>query len=72
MTAAHCCDVVALDGTTVVAGEHTLYDDSEGNEQRMDVAEIVSHEAYDSVTIDNDICLLKLAQALQFNEYVML
>jgi len=33
---------------------------NEGTEQRVNVAKILAHEDYDSSTISNDICLLKV------------
>ena len=34
---------------------------NEGVEQRVNVAKILAHEDYDSSTITNDICLLKVS-----------
>ena len=62
LTAAHCVtnggDVIAPD-TVVVLTEATVL--TEGN--RYQVTEVVRHEGYSEWTLDNDIALIKLAEA---------
>ena len=41
-----------------------------GREQVFQVSQVFSHPNYDSVTDDNDFCLLKLATSIEFNQYV--
>eukprot|EP00095_Tigriopus_kingsejongensis_P010976 maker-scaffold270_size230592-snap-gene-1.27 protein:Tk10976 transcript:maker-scaffold270_size230592-snap-gene-1.27-mRNA-1 annotation:"trypsin-like serine proteinase 1" len=70
ITAAHCCRGDQPGDFQVIAGEHNLRKD-EGNEQTREVTEIIMHETYgDPTTHSNDICLLKLDVALDFNGLV--
>jgi elastase-1 len=66
LTAAHCCDGFDASDFTVVAGDHNLVN-NEGTEQRVGVDKIVIHEDYNSDTIKNDICILKLKSDLELN-----
>ena len=36
----------------------------------MQVESVFLHSGYDSWTVENDICLLKLQEAAQLNDYV--
>ena len=47
----------------VVGGEHDLYVD-ESTEQAVSVSSVTVHPLYDSYTVTNDICLLRLARPL--------
>lgn len=69
LTAGHCCYGGDADYVSIVAGEHDLGRD-EGPEQRIDVAEIISHENFDYDIIANDVCLLRLKEPLVFNDEV--
>jgi len=66
LTAAHCCAGQLALAVHVVAGGIKLYV-NEGTEQRVNVAKILAHEDYDSSTISNDICLLKLSEPLDLS-----
>ena len=69
ITAAHCCDGNTPEGVTVVAGEHRLYDNTDGGtEQLVPVQEITMHPEYSRFTITNDVCLLTLAAPIDINE----
>ena len=52
-----------------VVGEHDMYK-SEGTETVHTVDTIFEHGQYDSVTVNNDIALLKLTNEITFNNYV--
>lgn len=71
VTAAHCCYGVAenfLDWADfeVVAGELNL-DITEGTEQRRAIADHIPHPQYSSSTLENDVCLLFLANPLDLS-----
>jgi len=57
LTAAHCQVLV---GDKIILGRHDL---TTSTGEVIDVAEVITHEDYDSATNDHDICLLHLAQA---------
>jgi len=69
ITAAHC---IAFGGpTSLVLGEHDLSstnDADDTNRKEVSVSTIV-HPDYDSSTVNNDIALLKLAQAVDLSIY---
>ena len=67
LTAAHCCDKAS--GFNVVAGGVSLQT-NEGIEQQTSVKEIFIHENYTEEGTNNDICMLRLATYLEFNENV--
>ena len=67
LTAAHCCDKAS--GFNVVAGGVSLQL-NEGIEQQTTVEEIFIHENYTKNETNNDICMLRLASHLKFNENV--
>jgi len=69
LTAAHCCAGQIPATLHVVAGGIKL-NNFENEEQKRDVAEIIGHPDYDSSTITNDACLLKLKQPFEFTDYV--
>uniref|UniRef100_A0A3P8TAX8 Peptidase S1 domain-containing protein n=1 Tax=Amphiprion percula TaxID=161767 RepID=A0A3P8TAX8_AMPPE len=58
LTAAHCISPADLNTTVVHLGLD--------NEATWRLADIVRHPLYDSVTFENDICLLKLAAPVNF------
>lgn len=70
ITAAHCCDVSTSPSSfSVSAGRHNIEQNNEELAQTIDVSDFVKHENYDATgKIDNDICLLKLADSLNFDE----
>jgi secreted trypsin-like serine protease len=64
ITAAHCY----RSDLSVLAGIHDL--SSPGTTtQKVNIEKYILHQAYNDVTTDNDIMLLKLSSPLQFNEY---
>lgn len=64
ITAAHCCVGQDIADLRVVAGDHDLSTENEG-EQDSSIKEIIIHEDYDSAALTNDICILVLDNALQ-------
>ena len=54
-------------------GEHDVQTDWESNseEQVIQVEQIIPRSDYNENTIDNDVAILKLAQDVQFNDYVV-
>ena len=69
ITGAHCCDGQSANDLTIVAGEHHLYDNTDdGTEQLLAVDSLILHPEYSRLTIDNDICLVKLASPITLNE----
>ena len=71
LTAAHCCDKAHQYGLdiNVVAGGVSLQT-NEGMEQQTSVADIHIPEDYGKAGTNNDICMLRLARDLEFNENV--
>ena len=71
LTAAHCCDKAYQYGLdiNVVAGGVSLQT-NEGIEQQTSVADIHIPEDYGKEGTNNDICMLRLARDLEFNENV--
>lgn len=71
ITAAHCCVGESASSVLVLAGAHNLYE-FEGTEQVVKVEAITRHPDYSSITLENDICILKLAYPLKLNKYVLI
>ncbi|XP_018014015.1 trypsin-1-like [Hyalella azteca] len=73
ISAGHCVEDIVysnnLTGFKVVAGEHSL-SIYEGTEQNRDIVQVIRHENFDPVTLENDISLIKVASPLVFNDYV--
>lgn len=67
LTAAHCVDDKGPDDVEVIAGIHDLSEPDPGY-QRLRLAEIVIHPAYDNATDDGDIALLRLSTPVSFRE----
>jgi len=67
LTAAHVCRAMSQRSTLAVAGEFEL-DANDGSEQSIEVESFVRHEGYDDFSYNNDICLVTLAEPLEFNE----
>ncbi|XP_028308113.1 trypsin-3 [Gouania willdenowi] len=67
VTAAHCN--IGLTNMLIVAGDYalTIY---EGTEQQILPQLLVPHPAYNSVTNNNDLMLIKLTGPIQQNQYV--
>jgi secreted trypsin-like serine protease len=69
MTAAHCMDGEIPAAVSMVVGEWNRTLPSTVR-QYLDVDSIFVHENYNSNTMENDISVVKLATAIQFNENV--
>jgi len=70
VTAAHCVARSLNPGTyTIRVGEHDR-NRREGSEKDMRVSRVVKHPSYNPRTMNNDIAMFKLAQPVQFNQYV--
>ncbi|PDW03707.1 trypsin-like serine protease [Candidatus Viridilinea mediisalina] len=72
LTAAHCVDPnegISANNMRVIAGEHNR-SVTEGNEQSLNVAQIIIHPNYNRRNFDNDIALLRLAQPATLNTHV--
>merc|ERR1712192_202352 len=66
LTAAHCTDGTGASEIQVLMGEHDYWNNGETNMVRMDIAEIVNHENYNSNTVDNDFALLRMATKIEW------
>merc|ERR1712107_815087 len=67
LTAAHCFDQAG--GPNVVRlGDHDINTSSDGA-QAVDVSirRIIQHSGWDSNSLENDICILKLSQPIQYS-----
>ncbi len=70
LTAAHCCDAYPISrySLSIRAGDIDQELD-EGSEQFVAVASVTMHEDFNNpVPFSNDVCWLKLADSLVFNE----
>jgi len=59
ITAGHCCDGMSASRLGVEVGSHMLYED-DPDQEAFAVKQVMLHEQYNSNTITNDICMLKL------------
>ena len=59
LTAGHCCDGMAASRLAVEVGNYMLHE-QDPDQASISVKGVYLHEHYDSWTISNDICLLKL------------
>ncbi|XP_039372060.1 mast cell protease 1A-like [Mauremys reevesii] len=64
MTAAHC-----MGDITVILGAHNIYEPEE-SQQVLGVETYYKHPEYNSVSVTNDILLLKLTAKAKLNKYV--
>ncbi|XP_039598749.1 transmembrane protease serine 9-like [Polypterus senegalus] len=71
LTAAHCCDISQDPSHWRAYFGQLRQEHIEPTMFYTDVAEISLHPQYDSKTIDNDVCLLKMATVVAFTENVM-
>jgi len=69
VTAAHCCAGQVPAFMHVVAGGIKL-NAGEGEEERRDLEKIIGHPEYSSSNLQNDICLLKLSEPLEWTDFV--
>ncbi|CAF3745911.1 unnamed protein product [Rotaria sp. Silwood1] len=67
LTAAHC---ISSTNFRVIAGLHRRTDVNGPRSQNRRVLRVFVHEQYNSRTEANDIALVRLAQPVQFNNYV--
>jgi len=67
LTAAHCCPSARTG--VVRVGAHDLRN-NEANAKTIAIKRIVSHPRYNANNLQNDFCLLELAESLTFNEHV--
>ncbi|KAG8004424.1 Coagulation factor VII, partial [Nibea albiflora] len=70
LTASHCLESADVQFLKVVAGEHNT-EVNEGTEQHIQVAEIIMHENYKTITADNDIGLLRLVSPIVYTSYAV-
>uniref|UniRef100_A0A3Q4GIC4 Peptidase S1 domain-containing protein n=1 Tax=Neolamprologus brichardi TaxID=32507 RepID=A0A3Q4GIC4_NEOBR len=69
LTAAHCFQTITATGLTVNLGRQSLQGSNPNAESRT-VTKIINHPNYNSVTFNNDICLLQLSSPVTFNNYI--
>merc|ERR1712226_1435710 len=69
LTAGHCCAGQIPATLHVTAGGIKL-SNFENEEEARNVDKIIGHPNYESATITNDACLLKLAEPLEWTEFV--
>merc|ERR1719361_1382629 len=70
VTAGHCCDGQSASRLGVRVGNHHLYED-DPDQKDIAVSRVVLHESYDSWTVENDICMLKLDSNADFSSSVI-
>jgi len=71
VTAGHCCDGQHANRLAVSVGSHHL-NKEDPDQEDIPVQHIYLHHDYDSWTITNDICLLKLKHAATLGDHVAL
>merc|ERR1711887_187687 len=69
VTAGHCCHHQKPKNLGVAVGNHKL-NHQDKDQENIAVEEVILHEDYDSWTITNDICLLKLEHEATLGEHV--
>lgn len=70
LTAAHCLGTTDPAAITIVAGLHQKNASEVHSRQQRAVQQIFKHPQYNTQTHDHDITILRLAQPVQFNNYV--
>merc|ERR1712098_769331 len=70
ITAGHCRDGQSASRLGVRVGSHNLYED-DPDQADIAVDTVANHENYDSWTIENDICMLWLADSADFSSSVI-
>jgi len=70
ITAGHCCDGQSASRLGVRVGNHNLYED-DPEQKDIAVSRVMNHENYDSWTIENDICMLELAEDADLSSNVI-
>uniref|UniRef100_A0A8C4TK48 Peptidase S1 domain-containing protein n=1 Tax=Erpetoichthys calabaricus TaxID=27687 RepID=A0A8C4TK48_ERPCA len=71
LTAAHCCDISQDPSHWMAYFGQLRQEHIEPTMFYAKVAEISLHPQYDSKTMDNDVCLLKMATVVAFTENIM-
>ena len=66
LTASHCVNDEIPESIGVRIGQHSLQEST----PILKVSKIITHEKYDSVSQFNDIALLRLANPVQFTDYI--
>ncbi|XP_019906429.1 chymotrypsin-like protease CTRL-1 [Esox lucius] len=69
LTAAHCFTSTNTSGLLIYLGLNNLQSSKPKEMSRM-VSQIICHPNYNTETLDNDLCLLKLSSSVTFNEYI--
>jgi len=72
LTAAHCLDLrcgLKPSGVEVHLGEHNINDPWESKVIKPNVERIINHPNYDSISLNNDIALLKLTNKIDFKAH---
>ncbi|KAM4536410.1 serine protease 27-like [Odontesthes bonariensis] len=69
LTAAHCISSDDVGQTVIHLGLDNLTGPNP-NEVNQTLESVVCHPQYDSLTLDNDICLLKLSAPVSFTDYI--
>uniref|UniRef100_A0A8C6UBV0 Peptidase S1 domain-containing protein n=1 Tax=Neogobius melanostomus TaxID=47308 RepID=A0A8C6UBV0_9GOBI len=69
LSAAHCFRRGSASDNTVYIGRQTQ-ENTNANEVRRTIVEVINHESYDDSTNDNDIALLKMASTVTFTNYI--
>jgi len=70
VSAAHCCAGETPAIMSIVIGDHTRNDNSNTVRKTLRVERIVSHPQYNSRTLVNDICLIRVSDTIAFNQNV--
>merc|ERR1712033_24443 len=70
ITAGHCCDGQSASRLGVRVGAHSLHGHDQ-DQADIAVTAVKNHEDYDSWTIENDICMLDLAEDADFGSDVI-
>jgi len=68
LTAAHCVDGASY--YDIIAGAHNVRDESEANRMEITSYNGFTHENWDPSNLANDIALIELPEAIEFNDYV--
>lgn len=70
LSAAHCVYRYNKNDITVRLGEYDFDKKNETRARDFHIVEVHQHIDFDETTYDNDICILKLHQAVLFNSYI--
>ncbi|XP_076838633.1 coagulation factor VIIi [Brachyhypopomus gauderio] len=69
ITAAHCVENQTMH-FKVITGDHNI-EVREGTEQELAVSQVIIHDNYDPVSMDNDLALLQLSEPAKLSTYVV-